>query len=253
MENRLETLERGNVYFLFRPRVEEDSPEKLEDVQRMFVVLSPDGAQIFRLLVVGRKQLPDPKERGQEKNWGFVVGVSDNPTDIENQLDPETYETKTRGKRHLPAARPIGEGIYRILRHGNHTHFVYALELPAKSGEAQRAFHLAEQASYIISIKNPEKGSPLDAGLPEEQEAHLPRALQDKFRDRRFCEADPPEFLNYPGTEFVLISTAENVAEELGIELHPEDESSTSADIFNELKIEKSVHPLKPLFTGEWE
>jgi hypothetical protein len=55
--------------------------------------------------------------------------------------------------------------------------------------------------------------------------------LQDRFRDRRFCEADSPDFLNYEGTEFVLISAAEDVSEELGIELHPEDESVISADI----------------------
>ena len=63
---------------------------------------------------------------------------------------------------------------------------------------------------------------------------------------RRFCGADPPDFLNYEGTEFVLISAAEDISEELGIELHPEEESVTSADIFNDLKMERSVHPLKP-------
>jgi hypothetical protein len=51
----------------------------------------------------------------------------------------------------------------------------------------------------------------------------------------------------------VLISASEDVSEELGIELHPEDETITSADIFNDLKMERSVHPLKPLFKGEWE
>ncbi len=75
----------------------------------------------------------------------------------------------------------------------------------------------------------------------------------ETFRDRRFCAADPPDFLNFEGAEFVLISAADDVGEELGIKLHPEDESGTSADISNELKMEKSVHPLKPLFKGEWE
>ncbi|HYY23921.1 MAG TPA: hypothetical protein VE689_00440 [Candidatus Udaeobacter sp.] len=210
--NRIETLERGNVYFLFRPKVGEENPKNLE-----------------------------------------VDGVSKTPEEIENRLDPQIYETKTRGTRHLPAVRPIGEGVYRIVRHEDHTHFVYALELPKKTGEAQTAFNIEERASYIISVKNPEKGSPSGAGLPEEQEAHFPRWLQEKFRDRRFCEADPPDFLNYEGTEFVLISAAEDVSEELGIKLHPEDESGTSADIFNELKMEKSVHPLKPLSKGEWD
>ena len=34
--NRTKTLEHGDLYFFFRPRVEEESPEKLEDVQRSF-------------------------------------------------------------------------------------------------------------------------------------------------------------------------------------------------------------------------
>jgi hypothetical protein len=172
MPNRTETLERGNVYFLFRPKVEEENPEKLEDVQRMFVVLSPEGLQRYRLLVVGRKQLPEPEQSGQEKHWGFVDSVTKNPETIESRLDPQTYETKTRGERHLPAVRPIGEGVYRIVRHDNHTHFAYSLELPKNIGEAQSAFNLEEQASYVISIKNPEKGSPLGAGLSDEQQVH---------------------------------------------------------------------------------
>jgi hypothetical protein len=252
-QNRVKTIERGNVYFLFRPRIGEESPDKLEDVQRLFIVLSPEGSQRYRLLVVGRKQLPEPEESGRERNWGFVDAVSKDPESVENRLDPQTYETKTRGERHLAAVRPVGEGVYGIVRHDGHTHFAYALELPKRTGEAQAAFNIEQQASYIISIKNPMTGSPVNAGLSEEQQAHFPRWLQEKFRNRRFCEADPPDFLNYEGTEFVLISAAEEVSEELGIELHPEDETITSADIFNDLKMERSVHPLKPLFRGQWQ
>ena len=251
--NQVQTLERGDVYFLFRPRIGEEHPEKLEDVQRMYVVLSPQGLQRYRLLVVGRKQLPEPEQSGQEKNWGFVDIVREDAESIENRLDPQVYETKTRGQRHLSAVRPIGEGVYRIVRHDTHTHFAYALELPRSPGEAQAAFNLEEQASYIISVKNPEKGAPLGTGLPDEQRVQFPRRLREKFRGRRFCAADPPDFLNYEGTEFVLISAAENVREELGIELKPEDETLMSADIFSDLKMERSVHPLRSLFKGEWE
>jgi hypothetical protein len=252
-QNSVEVLERGNIYFLFRPKIGEESPEQLEDVQRMFIVLSPEGLQRYRLLVIGRKQLPEPERSGTEKNWGFVEAVSKNPESIEDRLDPQRYATKTRGERRLSAVRPVGEGVYRIVRHDGHTHFAYALELPKHIGEAQAAFNIEQEASYIISIKNPLTGAPPGVGLLEEQQAHFPRWLQEKFRDRRFCEADPPDFLNYEGTEFVLISAAEDVSEELGIDLHPENESVASADIFNDLKMERSVHPLKPLFKGEWE
>jgi hypothetical protein len=49
-------LERGNIYFAYRPRVEEDAA--LEDIQRFFMILSPYDSQQYRLLVVGRKRLP---------------------------------------------------------------------------------------------------------------------------------------------------------------------------------------------------
>jgi hypothetical protein len=51
-------LERGNIYFAYRPRVEEDTAGALEDIQRFFMILSPYDSQQYRLLVVGRKRLP---------------------------------------------------------------------------------------------------------------------------------------------------------------------------------------------------
>ena len=120
--------------------------------------------------------------------------------------------------------RPVGEGVYEIVRHDAHTHFAYALELPKGPGEAQEAFNIKKEASYVLSIKNPQADAPLGAGLAESQ-VQFPRDLQNKFRGRRFCEANPLDFLNYQGAEFVLISAAEDVSDELGIQLHPENES----------------------------
>ena len=54
-----EVLERGDIFFLYRPRVEEEHPSSLADVQRFFIVLRPEGGKKLRLLAVGRKRLPD--------------------------------------------------------------------------------------------------------------------------------------------------------------------------------------------------
>lgn len=248
----VQTLERGNVFFFYRPRVEEESPEGIEDVQRFQVVLRPEDKQVFRMLVVGQKRLPDPGRR-QNRAWGYVECADAHANRIRERLREETYETRTRGERHLPAARPVGEGVYRIVRHGDHTHFVYALELPRRTGEAQDEFRLEDQASYIITIKNPTQSSPPQAGLSPEQKADYPADLMDAFRDRRFAEADPPEFLDYEGAEFVLIPAAEDVSEELGITLRPEEESEQTAEIFTELKLDQSEHPMQPLFEGTME
>lgn len=246
----VDTLELGKVYFFFRPKVREEASEKVEDAPTMAMVLSPEDSNCYRLLVIGRKQTR------HDKDWGFVDAVTNKnrPKNIENRLAPEAYPTKTHGETQFPALRPIGEGAYRIVRHRDHTHFVYALELPKATGGAQGPFSLENQANYIIGIKNPEKGSRFGRGL--EQPMDLPRQLQEKFRDRPFCEADPPDFLNYAGIEFVLISAAEtvlaeNVIEELGFNLQIEDESLTSADIFNALTRQESAHPSKPLFKDQ--
>jgi hypothetical protein len=150
--------------------------------------------------------------------------------------------------------RPVAQGVYRIVRHEDHTHIAYVLELPKATGGAQAAFELENEASYIISIKNPENRSPFVTDL--EQPVDLPIQLREKFQGRRFCEADPPDLLNHAGIEFVLISAvesvlAENVIEELGFDFQPEDESLASANILNDLKMQESVRSSNPFFKGE--
>jgi hypothetical protein len=135
------TLERGNIYFFYRPRVEEEAPESIEDVRRFYLLLSPEQKSRYRLAIIGRKRLPDPVQEGRERNWGFVSLVRKDHKSIREELMGEEYETKTRGTREVPAARPLGEGVYRILLHGDHTPLVYSLELrrspanPRKSWE----------------------------------------------------------------------------------------------------------------------
>src|SRR3954466_12523094 len=66
----VEILERGDIFFLYRPRVDEDDPSRLSDTQRFFIVLRPERERKLRLLVVGRKRLPNVE--GHERTWGFV-------------------------------------------------------------------------------------------------------------------------------------------------------------------------------------
>ncbi|WP_437943481.1 hypothetical protein WMF27_41435 [Sorangium sp. So ce281] len=56
-----EALERGDIYFLYRPEVERElgDVEGMDDVQRLFAVLRPDDKDLYRLIVIGQKQLPD--------------------------------------------------------------------------------------------------------------------------------------------------------------------------------------------------
>ena len=69
-----ETVEQGNIYFIYRPRVEETDPEGIDDIQQLHVVLAPEGQKLFRLINVGRKRLPDVEEH--ERDWGYVEAIT---------------------------------------------------------------------------------------------------------------------------------------------------------------------------------
>ncbi len=198
------TLEQGNVYFFYRPRAGVEDPESLAEVQRFYMVLHPHGKQQYRLTVIGQKKLPDPSRFGHRRYWGFVDQVGDDPKAVERELQAHHYSTKTHGERELPAARPAGAGIYRIVCHGSHTHLIYALELPERIGEVQEELNIDEEASYILSIRNPAKPSPRGAALPSKKSAQYPQRLKKVFRDRQFSEVDPTDFLGYPHTQFML-------------------------------------------------
>jgi hypothetical protein len=248
----VDVLERGDIYFAYRPRVEQASARGLEDVQRFFMILSPYGRTRFRLIVIGRKRLPEVEDH-REKTWGFVQQVSERAEDIEDELKAVTYDTKTRGERHLAPARPAGEGVYALVRHDDHTHLAYALELPQRPGAVQEELDIRPEASYIITVKNPEQPSPAGVGLDETEQADLPHSLERRFAGRRFGPIDPPEFLDQEGAELVLIGADEDVTSELGIQLNPQHETAQTAEIFNSLHMSKREHPLRPLFTGQWE
>ncbi|MBE9047812.1 hypothetical protein IQ255_26025 [Pleurocapsales cyanobacterium LEGE 10410] len=47
--------------------------------------------------------------------------VTNDAKEIERGLRKDTYQIKTMGKRVQPAARPVGEGIYEIVRHCGNT------------------------------------------------------------------------------------------------------------------------------------
>ncbi|WKZ34006.1 MAG: hypothetical protein QY316_06305 [Thermodesulfobacteriota bacterium] len=246
-----EVLERGSIYFIYRPKVEEEEVKGLKEVQRFYMVLSPEGKKIYRLIVVGRQALPDVE--GGERSWGFVDKVRRRAEEVADELEEKEYRTKTRGERELPAARPAGEGVYAIARHGDHTHLAYSLELPERPGEVQEAFRIEDEASYIVTIKNPEKPAPPGAGLKGRKKAGFPKRLMQKFDGRRFADADPPDFLDYEGAEMILIGASEEPIKELGLALKPKDETESSADIFKDLKLEREKHPVKPLLKGKWE
>ncbi len=244
-------LERGDIYFFYRPRKEERHPAGWEELQRAYLILSPDTGEKHRLIIIGHKKLPEivpGKALGEERVWGFVDEVSKRPEELVDKLEAPVAGRKGPERiRRLP--RPAGEGRYALVEHEDHTHLAYALELPERPGPVQKELEIKEEASYIISAKNPKRPSPI--GL--EEKAHYPRDLQQLFDGHKFVAVSRPELLDYKYAEILLIGAREDAERELGIKLSPEKETASTAEVFRELKLGKRREPLAPLFKGEWQ
>jgi hypothetical protein len=277
MATQTRTLEEGDVFFFFRPRVGTSEPRGGEDVQRLFMVTAPVSGRggraraagktqkgrararsatnadrkVFRLFAVGRKTLPEIGEgesRPEECNWALNVLTSADPEDVRRELASREYET--RGERPVEAARPVGEGKYELVQHGGHTELAYTLERPEDPGPAQDEFEIKDEASYIVSVKNPDvmvSGFPGGAGKPR-----YPKRLKEKFGDRRWIEVTDPALLDYENTQIALVGArAGDVEEELEITIDGEEETRQAAEVLRRLKSRREQVPLAPLFKGE--
>jgi hypothetical protein len=115
----------------------------------------------------------------------------------------------------------------------------------------QRAFKIAPQASFALSVKNPEKPSPPGLGLGQAQEPDYPDRLQREFRGRRFA-GENIKLLDVQGAEFILVGARTNPEKAYNVDLDVEKEDERHSEMLRELKMAKSRHPIEPLFSGEW-
>jgi hypothetical protein len=269
-------IEHGDIFFLYRPKIGTEEVEDIGDVQRFYMVISPEDGYgssssgrkgektkknnnnegIYRLFLVGQKQLPEiveGKSTSKERNWALNILTTSNPEDIHKELLPAEYTTETRGKRRIAAAAPAGEGKYSIVKHDSHTELAYLLELPEIPGPTQREFEIRKEASYIVSVKNPKIKVPGFAAFSENKKPEYPKHLMEKFGDKRWISIDDPNLLNYENTQLLLIGARKkDVEEELGIHIDEQKETEKSADIFKQLKVKRDQVPLKPLLTGKF-
>ena len=240
-----EVIEHGDIFFFYRPKVGTDEVEGIEDVQRFYMVTAPElnkYSNSFRLFLIGQKQLPEiveGKSTSKERNWALNTLTTSKAEDIQKELLPAEYTTETRGKRRIAAAAPAGEGKYSIVKHDGHTELAYLLELPEIPGPTQREFEIKKEASYIISVKNPNISVPGFASFASsEKKPQYPKHLMEKFGDRRWINVEDPQLLDYENAQLLLIGARKkDVEEELGIAIDEEKESSRTAELFNDLKI----------------
>lgn len=146
--------ERGHIFFFYRPATTEIgykakpkwwneayTVQSIDDVARFYVLLKPDRKKSptakNRLLTMTAKTMP---KLGEHDMKGAIVSlVSGAMDDITDYL----RGAKCWEGLQVPAARPCGEGIYELVRHGfaGQLHFIYQLELPQTLGMLSPALY----------------------------------------------------------------------------------------------------------------
>ncbi|GAO48152.1 hypothetical protein G7K_2333-t2 [Saitoella complicata NRRL Y-17804] len=270
-ESSSQTLEKGLVYFFFRPKIDVETPHDADaDIQRSYIVLRPIGKNEklgdsardaendkTRIIEIPKKKLPATGRHDRFLTFvpkgcaGMVL------KEVRERLCEDVNETKTKGTRVTPAARPEGEGVYSIVHDGSTTHFAYMLTVPS---EPAKAFNIRSQGSFVVSVKNPETKQPPQArGLPQ---AEYPKEVIEKFRQRSWAPLEP-EFMSYDHAQILFIGEKGDVADELDkaemeeIEkLEEEDEKrmkhlGEEDGVFKDLKLTKDEFPEDAL-EGTW-
>lgn len=204
----VEALERGDISFFFRPRVQRaDAPAgtaTAPGVQSFFFVLSTAGDR-HRRVRVGRKRMPAvPGER----LWARVERVGSLQRVLADQLEAEEYSTKTRGDRYQPGARPIGQGCYAFVRHDDHVHLVYRLALV--EDDSPDEVRVPEAGNDLVLF---ERGD-LAAGLPEGSRGGIERG---PGRRAVWTTAGEPARLDEEGAEIVIVGTGGD--DDLGVDV----------------------------------
>ena len=58
-DDKSKKIEQGDIFFFYRPKVDTEEVKSIEDVQRFYMVVSPEDNNKYRLFLIGQKQLPE--------------------------------------------------------------------------------------------------------------------------------------------------------------------------------------------------
>ncbi|KAG6010003.1 hypothetical protein E4U21_000444 [Claviceps maximensis] len=234
-------LEKGIFYFFIRARVDINTPKKVADIARSYLVLHPvplDGhvdeedaplasSSKSRLLALPKKVLPGS---AKDRFLTFVEKVDASPKELKDGLlRGEDYETKTVGRRHRPGAMPVGEGVYVLTRTERESHLSYVVTVSAgekgvdEMSSLHKALRLKNRGSFIVSSRNPKFEAPKGARVPDGPE--YPKRVLDKFDNLRWAPTEP-EFMDYARAQMLLIGDTTA----LGKEVKNGAEAETEAD-----------------------
>ncbi|HET9807926.1 MAG TPA: hypothetical protein VFP49_13570 [Nitrososphaeraceae archaeon] len=271
-------LEQGDIFFFYRPKVSSKEIKSIDDVRRFYMVLCPEDEQkiidnninnntntkekkLFRLFIIGKKSLPEIRKteaRSSERFWAQVGGIFYDSKKLGEDLTAEEF-------RKGDAARPVGEGKYAIIEHQNHTELAFILEMPQEIGEAQKELGIQKEATYIITVINPNKPVPEGYRTAEAEHPKYPEVIEKYLNNsqKRFISLSQNlNLINYQNAQVVLIGAREGkdiIKQEIGLDIKTEDEGgdkenlSSTSDIFTKLKLRKEQIPIKPIIEGKFQ
>lgn len=273
----VKTLEQGDIFFFYRPKVSSKEIKSIDDVRRFYMVLCPEYEQkiidntnndtnikkkkLYRLFIIGKKSLPEIRKteaRSSERFWAQVGGIFYDSKKLGEDLTSEEF-------RKGDVARPVGEGKYAIIEHQNHTELAFILEMPQEIGEAQKELGIQKEATYIITVINPNKPVPEGYSTAEAERPKYPKDIENylnNIQDKFISLSQNLNLINYQNAQVVLIGARAGkdiIKQEIGLDIETEDERedkeniSLSADIFKKLKIRKEQVPIKPIIEGKFQ
>lgn len=240
----LKKIEKGDIYFFYRKKMGVTAPKKLDDVQRLYMILLPDNHKKSRLFIIGKKRMPEihpGKSKPEEREWVMTILSTKKPEKLRDELKPVEYRTKTKGQRRQSASIPAAQGIYQIVKHKGHSEMVYEIKEPKKIGKAQRELGIRQQAGYIISVKNPKVNVP---GFSNRQ-AKYPKSIQTRFAGLRWIDVDDPKILDYENTQILLIGARKNIND---IQVS----TKGKPNMFRKMKLDSKLWPTDTLKNGNF-
>ncbi len=210
-------VERGNVFFLLRPRTLQALASAAEQ-QRFVMLLEPELGGVSRRLVLGIRRIPELG--GHECLSAIIDSTAETASDLTRDLGAEVALAATR-------PRSAGEGFYVLVEHGGHTHLAYTLELAPTPEAQERQLRVELEASFIVAVRRP----------PAQPPRLYSAELQAIFGAERFAFTRLPRLLDVAGCELVLIGPEPEEARRLGMELRPERELEAMIELREQLSL----------------
>jgi len=263
-DKKIEVLEKGRIFFLYRPTVNTEHPHGLPEVQKTIVILHPKEVVeaskpklMIKEFIIPRKTLPSLSSGHRDQRFMRLDYSSESVDDIVPILQKHGYHIASKDEERVQEeARALAEGDYVILKHFSgyrpHTHLMYVLG--SKEQQIQHEFQVEKEGDFLISVKNPT----IEDSFQHGDRPELPSKLQELWGTRKWIPLETVELLEYKGLNLLLATgkkrsdEAKEIEEEMEkLEEEIEEESLPPQKIFEELHLPKE--DLAPLASGTWQ